>query len=429
MKDEPTKRQLVNGKWQLDYGMDDTGKQIRRTFGAEKDLDEVLDAYKKDAKKSGDYFARLRPARRLVIAATLTDMDTAGVKVEDVWSEYRKFQAENMHTAVTPMPYAKVVEGWENTKTEADKGTRYVHEAANMLRRFGEGQEKRMFHTITTPELQKWINAQRTPAGEKWSKSTKKTNQGVFSSLWKVAISNGWASVNITERLEQIGHIGFATNIYPNESTRNIMASLMSNELTKMVLVPFTLGFFGCMRPEEVESEKAKAAGLPLEKWFGWPDIDLVNGLIRVRVEIAKKGDERTIRLQPNAVSWLKLAKELKCPLPSVNLRRLRGMILETIGLDEEDWIRDGLRKNCATHLRAVYKNDHDVIMDMGNSVRILLKHYAAKHVPPATSLEHWEITPDSIEAYLKTEKWRELLISVAAKRARLANGTATPEN
>jgi hypothetical protein len=90
------------------------------------------------------------------------------------------------------------------------------------------------------------------------------------------------------------------------------------------------------------------------------------------------------------------------------------------------DWIRDGLRKNCATHLRAVYKNDYDVVKDMGNSVRILLKHYAALHVPESVSLEHWQISPEKVKAYLKTSKWKKVLQDAA--KAAAASATAYAE-
>jgi len=105
----------------------------------------------------------------------------------------------------------------------------------------------------------------------------------------------------------------------------------------------------------------------------------------------------------------LKLAKELDNPLPPVNERRLIDACCELIGLSE--WIRDGLRKNCCTHLRAVYKNDYDVVKDCGNSVRILLKHYAGLHVPEIVSLEHWEITPAKVRKYMKSAAWQRILV------------------
>jgi len=53
MKDEPTKRKLANGKWQLDYGYDAIGKNPGRQFDTEEAAAKVLDAYIKEAKKKG----------------------------------------------------------------------------------------------------------------------------------------------------------------------------------------------------------------------------------------------------------------------------------------------------------------------------------------------------------------------------------------
>jgi hypothetical protein len=55
-----------------------------------------------------------------------------------------------------------------------------------------------------------------------------------------------------------------------------------------------------------------------------------------------------------------------------VDEMRAVDLVCELIGL--EDWIRDGLRKTAGTHLRAVYKNDYEVVRDMGNSVRTMIK-------------------------------------------------------
>jgi hypothetical protein len=224
--------------------------------------------------------------------------------------------------------------------------------------------------------------------------------------------------------LEPVGKIGRVVKIYDNETTLNLMAAIMSNDATKQVLAPVALGFFGCMRPEEIDSIKALRAGLSGKQLFGWHDIDLKHSLCKVRREIAKTGDERTIRLQPVAVEWLDLAKEAGNVFPPVNERRLVDLSCEMIRLT--DWIRDGLRKNCATHLRAVYKNDYDVVKDMGNSVRILLKHYAALHVPESVSLEHWQISPEKVKAYLKASKWKKMLQDAA--KAAAASATASAE-
>lgn len=151
-------------------------------------------------------------------------------------------------------------------------------------------------------------------------------------------------------------------------------------------------------------------------------------GTITLETWHTKKGDQRVIRLQQTCVDWLELAKELDNPLPPVNERRLVDQVCELIGLDE--WLRDGLRKNCATHLRPVYKLDSEVVSDCGNSVRVLLEHYAALRVSEDVSREYWKITPEAVRRYMKTKAWKQVLFNAQkAKQERLASEIAKSEN
>jgi hypothetical protein len=418
---EPIKRQVKRGKvikWEVDFGTVH-GHRKRPLVDSEAEADAILGKYQKEVKQAGEFWARLPDSERLATTATLIQIRDAGHTATSVWEDWKRWKKDNQQTVTTPMPYEDVVAEWKRRKLAAGKTDRYVDEAAATLMKFGAGRQRQNIHEIAAPELEAWIDSHKD-----WGLSSKRTNQSLFSSLWEVAIAKEWANRNIVDRLEPVGKIGRVVKIYDNETTLNLMAAIMSNDATKQVLAPVALGFFGCMRPEEIDSIKALRAGLSGKQLFGWHDIDLKHSLCKVRREIAKTGDERTIRLQPVAVEWLDLAKELKSPLPPINERRLVDQCCEMIGLGE--WIRDGLRKNCATHLRAVYKNDYDVVKDMGNSVRILLKHYAALHVPESVSLEHWQISPEKVKAYLKTSKWKKVLQDAA--KAAAASATASAE-
>jgi len=83
---------------------------------------------------------------------------------------------------------------------------------------------------------------------------------------------------------------------------------------------------------------------------------------------------------------------KLKNPLPPVNERWLINLACEAAGISH--WPNDVLRKTCATHLRNRYQDDWHVIRDLGNSIRMLLKHYVDLHVPEKQSKAFWQITP-----------------------------------
>jgi hypothetical protein len=366
----PKKRRITkhgNDRWEVDFGTDAVGKKIRLTVKSEADADAEIDRYKKELKRCGEYWARLTDLERQTTVAILQEIQSKKLSLTRVWTEHQKWSKDvDKQETTTPMPYSDAVEEFKRRKLAAGKTERYVDEVGDMLTKFGAGREKQNIHEILPGDLEQWLDSHKC-----WSQSSRRTNMLRFSSLWEVAIAKGWCTLNIVDRLEPVKVPGPDVRICSNDTTLNILAAVTSDELTQMVIAPVSLGFFGCMRPEEIESVKALRAGMSGEQLFGWHDIDLKHGLITVRREIAKTGDQRTIRLQPLAVEWLKLAKDLKNPLPPVNERRLVDAACELIGLEE--WLRDGLRQACATHLRAVYKNDYDVVKDMGNSIRVLL--------------------------------------------------------
>lgn len=403
-------------RWEVDFGKDDTGKRLRPLFRTEAEADAAIAKHEKAAKAVGEYLARLSATERAMIVAVQQEIRAAGKTLSGVWGEYQTWKKDiATHNSITPMAFEKVVDEFKQRKLKAGRTQRYVKNTGAFLMRFGAGREQQPIHEITPSDLESWLGAQAEQ--KNWGLATRKTYHTLFSSLWTVAMAKGWASANIVDRLEPVGKIPVKIEIYPNETTRNLMAAAMSTPATQQIIAPLTLGFFGCMRPEEIESAKARSEGMPESEYFNWDDIDLKNGLCKVR--ITKNGDERTIRLQPTAVKWLKLAKKLGNPLPPVNERRLVDQCCEMIGL--KNWIRDGTRKNCATHLRPVYKNDYDVIKDCGNSIRVLLKHYAALHVPESQSLKHWEIDPESITKFLKSKEWEKLTREASKLKAKAA--------
>ena len=414
MKAVPQKNNGIDG-WAVEFPRIN-GKRNRPWWKEEKNAIKAIKDYQAAVKKAGDFWVRLGDDARRKIEVVYTACVAARHDLLEVWQGFldsKKKKEEQAAEIKTPMAYEDAVTEWKSRKLGAGQTEKYVHYAAQDLMLFGAGRERRNIHEILPDELEEYIkNATiRKPGklfGKPWGLSTKRTNMALFSSLWEVALAKGWATLNIVDRLEPIGKIGRIVKIYPNETTENLMAAAMSTEETQRIVGEMACGFFGCMRPDEVSSKRARRKKLPREKWFGWHDIDLEHGLVTVRVEIAKTGDQRVIRLQPTALKWLKVAKDLGCTFPAVNSQKLHVYVWRLCGLEEKD--RDGMRKNCATHLRPIYKNDYDVIKDMGNSVRILLKHYADLHTPEPVSIEHWMITPGKVELRLKSKEWPKFL-------------------
>ena len=369
--------------WVLDRGKNLQGKRERSYFKTESEADAELSRLTQESKKLGDWWAKLPGIEREQLEHIYKLVKAQGYTLQQIWDDHQRWRRDNSHTCTTPVPYGEAVEEWERRKLVAGKSAEYIKEAKSTLLKFGEGQLKRHIHEISAVELERWRSKQVS-----WkSANTQIINTSLFSSLWQTAVAMGWASRNIVDQLEPVKRPAPAVEIYSNQTVINLLASILDDkEARSVILATSVLGLFGCMRPEEIQSEE-----------FGWNNIDLDNSRLTVPVTVAKTGDQRVVRLQPSSVEWLRYAKALKNPLPAPNERKILDRCCEAAGL--KNWIRDGLRKCCATHLRAVYKNDYEVVRDCGNSVRILIRHYADLHVPESTSLGYWQITPTSITA------------------------------
>jgi integrase len=139
-------------------------------------------------------------------------------------------------------------------------------------------------------------------------------------------------------------------------------------EMTKLLqhakptLVPFLcLVAFGGLRHEE-------AARLD------WSDY--TNGHIRVRAEIAKCREPRLVPVQPNLAAWLEPFRKPCGPVqPFVNVTNELADLAKTA---EIAWRHNALRHAYGSFRLAVTQDPQRVSYEMGNSVRMVFRHYRA---------------------------------------------------
>ena len=140
------------------------------------------------------------------------------------------------------------------------------------------------------------------------------------------------------------------------------------DEMTKLLqhakptLVPFLcLVAFGGLRHEE-------AARLD------WSDY--TNGHIRVRAEIAKCREPRLIPVQPNLAAWLEPFRKPSGPVqPFANVTNELVDLAKAAGIA---WKHNGLRHSFGTFRLALVQDPAKVAYEMGNSPRMVFRHYRA---------------------------------------------------
>lgn len=126
-----------------------------------------------------------------------------------------------------------------------------------------------------------------------------------------------------------------------------------------------------------------------------WRNVDLAEDHIRVDAAIAKTSSRRIIPIPPVLAQWLALdaQKEGKiAPTPQIYRDRLEAAWRAA---EMASWPSNCLRHSAATYLLAREENAERVALWLGNSPRMLKRHYDA--LATKAEAEKWfAVTPDS---------------------------------
>jgi integrase len=137
-----------------------------------------------------------------------------------------------------------------------------------------------------------------------------------------------------------------------------------------------------------------------------WEDIDLAEGHILIRAEVAKNRRRRIIDIAPNLAAWLKTHKADGAVTSQTNLRTRLRAIRTAAGISQ--WKQDVMRHSFASYWLAVHGDINKLTLMMGHTTATMLwKHYhkAAKRVDAE---KYWKITPPA----------RRKIIAFSAKAA-----------
>jgi integrase len=126
-----------------------------------------------------------------------------------------------------------------------------------------------------------------------------------------------------------------------------------------------------------------------------WSKIDFEDDQIEVTAETAKTA-QRFVTMQPNLREiLLPLRKHRGKVTPSETFRKSFDQARAAAGIEE--WPNNALRHSFGSYHLAQFKNKNALALEMGNSPRIIFKHYR-KLVKPKEAEWYWSIRPTATE-------------------------------
>jgi integrase len=359
-------------EWVLDYYAG--GRRIRKWFKSKSQAEAEADSLKEQKRSCGEAWTDLAPAERNDLMVIYMQAKQENITLRQVWEAFKngKLDSTPMERCTLQRAIAETLE-WRRGENLRE---RYLKELENYLRRFASGRMELFIDKIGVSEIQEWFE------GRNEALSTKRANIGRLGSLFDVAWKRGYIKENPCLKLPTVKLRQEAPKILTPDEAKRVLT--ICQKKTRPLLPYVVLGMFAGIRPEEMEK-------------LTWGDVDLKHGTIKIDVATSKTNRRRIVTLHDTAREWLKICKSgapAKLIVPTkTTLRRYRRNLRDGAKLE---WAQDILRHTAGSYLLALHKNTHEVSAMLGNSARILERHY--KDLVNATDCKtFWALTPSAI--------------------------------
>jgi integrase len=106
---------------------------------------------------------------------------------------------------------------------------------------------------------------------------------------------------------------------------------------------------------------------------LAWENIRFEQGVIEIRAGQAKTASRRLIPILPNLAQWLASCRDRQGRISYANAERIARRVAAANGVR---WIHNGLRHGFGSHRLAVLKDAAQVAHELGNTERIVHRHY-----------------------------------------------------
>ncbi len=354
----------------LDYYA--AGRRVRKWFRSRVFAEAEASALKEQKRVCGEAWTDLSPAERSDIMLLMEEARREGVTLRQVWEAFKTgkldtapLQRRTLRQAVEETIAAKQMENLRD---------RYIVELGNYLWKFTTGRSEMFVDRVTVADIEKWFDER----GE--ALSTRRSNLGRLGSLFDVCWRRGYIKENPCLRVTP-PKLDEEPPVILTPDEAKALLKVCHKSMRRMV--PYVaLGMFGGIRPEELEK-------------LTWGDVDMDRGTVKIDAAASKVRRRRTVTLHPTALAWLKTCQAGRPDSPitpqSSTLRRDRRALADKAGVV---WQQDILRHSAGSYLLALHQDAGKVAFSLGNSARILEKHY--KDIVTADGcMAFWALVPE----------------------------------
>lgn len=340
------------------------GQRQRKFFGTKREAETYVEIKEIELLNQGTEATTFSTELRVLAQRAANILQPFGKTVLDA----AEFYASHLRSMSSSRSVATVVNELIAAREEDGLSADYLSDLKIKFRGFAQDFGHRMIASVTAKEISDWLR------GMKVGPVSRNTTRSRLATLFSFAKRAGYTKENPIRDVERAKERETEVGILTVTEAVNLMSNANPETL------PFwVIGAFAGLRSAEIER-------------LEWHDLDFDDGFIEVKASKAKTASRRLVTMMPNLRAWLvpyHTHTGMVCP---IGLRKKLEADRKRAGLLKE-WPSNALRHSFGSYHLAEFKDAAALALQMGNSPRMIFKHYR-EVVKPKEAARYWNIMP-----------------------------------
>ena len=368
-------------RWQVDYGIRN-GRRIQRSFNskvlAKGDVDEHLaheSPEQQDVREHAVTLSHLTQHERIDVLEAI-DLLKGVASLRDAAAF---FIAQHMGSR-EPRSVNDLFAEYKEAKRKANCREWHLRTIAYRIGKFTEAFGQWEVAEINADQVGRWLDEYQSNRGKALGPVSRNNFLAYLSAFFNFAVKKGYAAINPVEKIDRVHVDRPEIAILTPDDVRRLLFAARDHVPD---LVPYlAIAVFAGVRPTELQR-------------LTWEAVNFDLHYIHIGGGISKVRNERYVDMEDCLIKWLEPYRQPTGPVVSSDtytFNRLFNMVRREAGL-KDTWSPDSMRHTFASYHAARYERKDKTAMMMGNSVKMLDRHYR-RPLHRSDTTEFWNIFP-----------------------------------
>ena len=272
---------------------------------------------------------------------------------------------------------------YREAKRKANCREWHLRTIAYRVGRFAETFGQRELAEITADQVGRWLDEYQSNRGKPLGPVSRNNFLAYLNAFFNFAVKKGYASINPVEKIDRVHLDRPEIAILTPDEVRRLLYAARAHA---PALAPYlAIAVFAGVRPTELQR-------------LTWEHVNFDLRYIHIGGGSSKVRNERYVDMEDVLIKWLEPYRQPSgqiAPSDMYTFTKLFNRVRREAGL-KDTWSPDSMRHTFASYHAAKYERKDRTALMMGNSVKMLDRHYR-RPLHRSDTTEFWNISAEAL--------------------------------